>query len=263
MRGFARTLKGAAGSTLCALGAQRALLRETGVVVAFHRVNDRTAGDALSVGVAHFARLCRFFRRHFDVIPLGALLDRLEARQPLAGCLAISFDDGYLDNFSCAAPVLAELGLPATFFAVSSFLGTQTRAWWDAGIEPAPAWMSWAQLRELHAAGFEIGAHTRSHANLGVVAGAAAREEILAGRCELEQGLGARVSNFAYPYGRANAITEANRELVREAGLRSCASCHGGRVLAQTDPYHLPRVPINGWFASPGQFGLEVVLGRA
>ncbi len=263
MSGAARAWKRAAGSALFALGAQRALLRDTGVVVAFHRVNDRTAGDALSVGVADFARFCRFFRAHFDVIPLGALLTRLERGQPLAGCLAISFDDGYLDNYSCAAPVLQQLGLPATFFAVSSFLGSRTRAWWDAGIEPAPPWMSWAQLRELHAAGFEIGAHTHTHANLGEIRGKQAREEILRGKDELEQGLGAAVSNFAYPYGRANALSEENRALVRELGLRSCASCHGGLIRPDTEPFRLPRVPINGWFASAAQFGLEVALGRA
>jgi hypothetical protein len=58
-------------------------------------------------------------------------------------------------------------------------------------------------------------------------------------------------------------MTEDNRALVREAGLESCASCHGGLVEAGTDPFRLPRVPVNGWFASPGQFGFEVALGRA
>jgi peptidoglycan/xylan/chitin deacetylase (PgdA/CDA1 family) len=263
MSDLARRVKGVAGSLLCGLGAQRRTLRERGVVVAFHRVNDRTAGDALTVGVSEFAALCRFFRRHFEVLPLPALLERLRARMPLSGCLAITFDDGYLDNYECAAPVLSELGLPATFFAVSSFLGTQTRAPWDAGIEPAPPWMNWAQLRELHRAGFEIGAHTRSHQNLGELRGKRALEEIRAGREELEQGLGARVLNFAYPFGRANAMTEENRAYVREAGLTSCASCHGGIVEAATDPFRLPRVAVNGWFASPGQIGFEVALGRA
>jgi peptidoglycan/xylan/chitin deacetylase (PgdA/CDA1 family) len=259
----ARRIKDAAGRLLYAARAHRPMLRETGVVVAFHRVNDRTAGDALSVGTAAFEAFCRFFRRHFDVLPLGELVGRLKARRPLAGCLAITFDDGYLDNYECAAPVLSGLGLPATFFVVSQFVGTDAVAWWDAELSPPPAWMSWEQVRELRARGFEIGAHTRTHADLGAIAGEVARKEIAGGREELEARLGAPVDLFAYPYGRPSAMAEENRALVREAGFRCCVSCHGGLVTPRTDPFRLPRVPVNGWFSGPGQLGLEVVLGRA
>lgn len=263
MTALAKRLKGAAGQLLFGAGSHRPLLRETGVIVAFHRVNDETAGDALSVSPRDFEIFCRFFRRHFDVIPLGELVGRLEARRPLAGCLSITFDDGYVDNYECAAPVLRDLGLPATFFVVSQFIGTRAVAWWDAELASPPAWMSWEQVRELHAAGFEIGAHTRTHADLGAVVGDTARKEIAGGREELEARLGAPVDLFAYPYGRPNAMAEENRFLVREAGFRCCVSCHGGLATSRTDPFRLPRIPINGWFASPGQLGLEVLLGRA
>ncbi len=263
MTALGKGLRGAAGRLLFAAGGHRPLLRETGTIVAFHRVNDRTAGDALSVSTAAFEAFCRFFRRHFDVIPLGELVGRLEERRPLAGCLSITFDDGYLDNYECAAPVLRALGLPATFFVVSQFIGTDAVAWWDAKLSPPPAWMSWEQVRELRRQGFEIGAHTRTHADLGVLVGDAARKEIAGGREELEAQLGGSVDLFAYPYGRPNAMAEENRALVREAGFRCCVSCHGGLVTPRSHPFRLPRVPVNGWFGGPGQLGLEVALGRA
>ena len=255
--------KSLAGRALHASGLHRALLRDTGVIVAFHRVNDRTAGDALSVSVDAFERLCGFFARYYDVVSLGDLVARLEGGQNIARQLAITFDDGYLDNYEQAAPILEAYQLPATFFITSQFIETDTIAWWDAEISPPLPWMSWAQVEELASRGFSIGGHTRTHANLGEIAGDAASKEIAGGRQELEAKLGQPVDLFAYPYGRVDAIVEENRALVREAGFRCCVSCHGGTITNRSDPFRLERVPINGWFADPFQFGLEVVLGRA
>jgi peptidoglycan/xylan/chitin deacetylase (PgdA/CDA1 family) len=258
-----KLLKSLAGRGLHHSGLHRRALRETGVIVAFHRVDDRVAGDALSVGVDAFDRFCQFFRRHYDVISLGDLVTRLERGVDVAGSLAITFDDGYLDNYENAAPILRRLDLPATFFVTSDFIETETVAWWDAEISPPPPWMNWKQVRALADWGFEIGGHTRTHANLGEISGDAATKEIAGGRSILEKKLDRDVDLFAYPYGRVDAMAEENRDFVREAAFRCCVSCHGGLVTNRSDPFRLHRVPINGWFADPYQFGLEVVLSRA
>ncbi len=258
-----KILKSLAGRALHITGVHRKLLSDTGVIVAFHRVDDDNAGDALTVSVDAFERFCRFFKRHYDVISLGDLVTRLERGQSVAGSLAITFDDGYLDNFENAAPVLRKLELPATFFIVSDYMQTQTVAWWDAQISPPPPWMNWDQVRTLARWGFEIGGHTRTHANLGEIAGDAALKEIAGGRAMLEEKLDRVVDLFAYPYGRVDALAEENRDAVRDAGFRCCVSCHGGTITSRSNPFRLQRVPINGWFGDPYQFGLEVVLNRA
>ena len=258
-----KLLKSLGGRALHVTRLHRKLLKDTGVIVAFHRVDDRNAGDALTVSVDAFERFCRFFKRYYDVIPLGDLVTRLERGTSVAGCLAITFDDGYLDNYENAAPILRELGLPATFFIVSDYMQTDTVAWWDAQISPPPPWMSWDQVRALADWGFEIGGHTRTHANLGEISGDAAMKEIAGGRSILEERIERVVDLFAYPYGRVDALAEDNRDVVRKAGFRCCVSCHGGAITNRSDPFRLHRVPINGWFEDPHQFGLEVVLNRA
>jgi peptidoglycan/xylan/chitin deacetylase (PgdA/CDA1 family) len=235
---------------------------DRGVVVAFHRVSDAYR-DSLTFPVAHFETICRFFRRRFAVIPLGEMVTRLERGQPLAGTLAITFDDGYRDNHDLAAPILRDLGLPATFFIVSDFIESEVVPWWDEACDPPPRWMTWSQVRALRASGFDIAAHTRTHADLGAVTGAQAEWEIVGARQALEERLGAPVDLFAYPYGRTENMTESNRELVRRAGFRCCASCHGGVNPPGADPFRLRRIPISTWFATPGQFALELALGRA
>ena len=260
MKGIVKRLL---GRTIYAAHLDAVLLRRAGVVVVFHRVQEETeSDDSLTVSVRMFERHCRFFRRHFRVVPLPEIIRKLERGERLDRELAITFDDGYLDNFECAAPVLERLGLPATFFIVTQWMGTDVVPWWDGERNTRHPWMTWDQVRALHRKGFEIGAHTRTHADLGRVSGAEARYEIRGGRIELERQLGAPVDLFAYPYGGANHLSEDNRELIKAAGFRCCCSTRGGITMSGSDPFRLNRVPISSWYQSPQQFGFEVAAGR-
>lgn len=241
----------------------RPLLSDRGIVVAFHRVNDDIPEDGLTRSSRDFDRFCRFFRTYFDVIPLTEFVTRLERRQSVAGTLSITLDDGYRGNFEVAAPILARLGLPATFFVVTRYLGTNIVPWWDRELRKQPGWMTWDQVRTLNDQGFEIGAHTRNHADLGAVDGSEAELEIRGSRDDLRAELGITADLFAYPYGQANNLLEANRERAKDAGFRCCASCFGGLSRSGSDPFKLKRVPIAPWLRTPSQFAFEALIGAA
>jgi peptidoglycan/xylan/chitin deacetylase (PgdA/CDA1 family) len=260
MRGWIKTL---VAQTIFGSHVDALLLRNSAVVVTFHRVQDTEEPDGLTVSVGLFETYCRFFKRHFNVVSLAHLVDKLERGDKLNRELAITFDDGYQDNFEHAAPVLERLGLPATFFIVSQWIGSEVVPWWDRQEGVRYPWMTWDQVQSLHNRGFEFGAHTRTHVDLGAVTEIEAREEIVGGRRELEERLGAPVELFAYPYGRLANLADVNRRLIRGAGFRCCCSCFGGVIDGGTDPFHLRRVPITSGFPSPLQFGFEVVLGRS
>lgn len=257
-----RKAKSLAGGWLARLGLHRRILGERGVVVTFHRVSDAYRDD-FTCPVRDFEAFCRFFRRHFTVLPLGQMVTYLQHGHDLSGALAVTFDDGYADNHELAAPILRSFGIPATFFVVSDFIDSDTVAWWDREYDSPPRWMTWRQVGQLHAQGFEIGAHSRTHADLGTLTGAAAEREILGSRQEIEARLGAPVDLFAYPYGRADNLTEPNRDLVRKAGFRCCASCHGGTNPRGSDVFRLSRIPITPWYSTAEQFAFEVTAGRA
>jgi peptidoglycan/xylan/chitin deacetylase (PgdA/CDA1 family) len=237
------------------------LLRNAAVVVAFHRVQDAPRSDVLSIGTGMFERHCRFFKEEFDVVPLRDLLERLERGLCIDHQLAITFDDGYRDNFVNAMPVLKKLSLPATFFVVSRWIGTATVPWWDREAGVRHPLMALDEIKALSQNGFDIGAHTRTHVDLGRVDGAMAWEEIAGARLDLEEQLGMPVDLFAYPYGRRENLTDENRDLVKAAGFRCCCSCYGGITTAGADPFQLPRVAISPWYASPRQFGFELAFG--
>lgn len=104
-------------------------------IMVFHRV---LAGpDPLFPDLpdaAGFEARMRWVRSWFNVVPLAAGIDLLYRGRVPARALAITFDDGYADNEEIAAPVLARLGLTATFFVSTGFLGSGCM-WNDRIIE--------------------------------------------------------------------------------------------------------------------------------
>jgi peptidoglycan/xylan/chitin deacetylase (PgdA/CDA1 family) len=259
----ARTLtRTALGWGMLQLGLHKKTCVDNGIVVAFHRVNASGDSSGLTVSPVLFERFCRLFAQYFEVVPLSKFVERLEKKQPVGGMLAITFDDGYRDNYEVAAPILQQLGLPATFFVTTGFIETETVPFWDKAAGVAFPWMDWEQVASLHRQGFEIGAHTRHHVDLGVIAGDAARQEIHGSRFDLESKLGTKVDLFAYPFGRADQLTAQNRVTVAEGGFRCCCSCFGGMNTRATDPFALQRVAVSNWFGSPFQFAFELASNR-
>jgi peptidoglycan/xylan/chitin deacetylase (PgdA/CDA1 family) len=154
--------------------------------------------------------------------------------------VGITFDDGYVNNLEAALPVLQKHGFSSTCYAVSGLLG-QTNAWdRKIGIAQVPL-MDAGQLRQWVAGGQEIGSHTRSHLDLQAAGDEAARNDMAAGRSELEAATGAPVQHFCYPYGRYDARHAA---MANELGFASSTTTARSRVQSGMALLELPRVPV-------------------
>ncbi len=228
-------------------------------ILSFHRVTDEIPEDVLTISTARFRWILRLLQEHYSVLSLTELLDCLKKKQLWPRrAVAITFDDGYRENFKVAAPILAEYRMPATFFVATGLLGTERVMFWDEHLRGRVAWMEWEHVRELHRQGFEIGSHTVHHADLGRLSAAEAWVELTASKAELEDKLGVEVSLFAYPFGQPGNITEENRALVHKAGYRCCCSCYGGFVQLSDNLYRLQRLPLNNWYATPDELHFEL-----
>lgn len=255
-----KRLKAALGRLIYATGLHRFRFRDRATIVLFHRVDDELGADAISCTSGIFDAYCRFFARHFDVVSLSGLLDRIDGHESIDRCLVITFDDGYKDNRDIAAPILAKHGLTACFFVATDFIGSNHVAWWDATQQITSSWMHWDDVRALEEdLGFEVGAHTCNHVDLGKVSGGEAKDEIESSRARLEAELGHEVRLFSYPYGGEKNIMDDNRQRVRQAGFRCCCSAYGGGVRADSDRFDLRRIPVSQWYASPYQLGFELL----
>jgi peptidoglycan/xylan/chitin deacetylase (PgdA/CDA1 family) len=257
-----KKLKTVLGRAAAFAGMYSRRFRSSMTIVAFHRVNDSQAQDGLTCSPDKFLAFCKFFQQHFRVVPLSHQVAACRTGRDMGGTLSITFDDGYRDNFTVAAPVLRELGLPATFFVTTSFIGSRTIPPWDAHLAVPPSWMTWDHLRALQAQGFEIGCHTDTHIDMGSAAPGTIRAELAISKRKIREELGVAPELFAYPFGGREHITEISRSLVREASFTCCASCHGGVNLPIADPYALKRIGIAEWFDTPDQFGFELIMNR-
>jgi peptidoglycan/xylan/chitin deacetylase (PgdA/CDA1 family) len=140
--------------------------------------------------------------------------------------LAVTFDDGYRSVIDLGLPVLSSLGVPATLFVPTSFVGTaRPMAWpgvdrWLASpheSELVP--MGWDELGRLQEAGWEIGSHTRSHPRLTQVDDAQLADELESSRTMLDEKLGQPCTSIAYPYGDVDRrVAEAAVKAGYEAG---------------------------------------------
>lgn len=254
-----RRIKATLGRLTYRSGIHVAAWHNRAVIALFHRVDDRYVDDPITCPRVQFTAFCDFFARHFKVIALSELLDLLRRGADISRRAVITFDDGYRDNYRFAAPELRRRGLPACFFVATELIGTETTPWWDAAHSIRSEWMSWDEVRDLRAQGFEIGSHTMSHADCGRITGEEAMREIVGSKARLEAELGSPVMHFAYPFGDPDHMTEQNLELVRAAGFGCCLAAHGGIVSSNDGVYRLRRVPINGWYRSPYQFGFEAL----
>jgi peptidoglycan/xylan/chitin deacetylase (PgdA/CDA1 family) len=260
---YKKSLKRFVGRVAGATGVFRRNFRSQMFIVAFHRVNDKLAADGLTVSAAGFEAFCDFFSRYFTVVPLSEEVAGCHRGNAMGGTLSITLDDGYLDNFEVAAPILKRRRLPASLLVSSGFIGTDYVAPWDRGLRDPPKWMTWEQLRELSRQGFEVGSHTHKHINLATTNPAGVRADITASRETLERELGRPARLFAYPFGNRESISEYSRRMVRDAGFDCCLACFGGANYGIADPYYLNRIGIAEWFATPEQFGLELLMNRA
>ena len=100
-------------------------------VLAFHRVNDEDDPFMPSLPTSVFAARMEHIARHYTVLTVENLVERLREGRVPRKALALTFDDGYRDNLTHAAPILARYGLPATIFLTTGCIGTREMLWFD------------------------------------------------------------------------------------------------------------------------------------
>lgn len=214
-------------------------------VLMYHKVGQPVAGagdrflnisgPAFHRQISMMMRLgyqCRTFAEVADALSQGKTLPRRT--------FAITFDDGYRCIEEVAAPILAQLALPATVFAVPKYVG-KTNGWDADNGKPLAELMDWSGLRRLAGAGWEIGNHTWSHRHLGLLADTDAETEIREGKEQLEAELGVKIVSFCYPYGHLNTRTPG---IVQSCGLRSACTTRSGLARSGYDPFLQPRVKV-------------------
>ncbi len=100
-------------------------------ILIYHRVNDDRDPFFSSVPTEVFERHMAYIARTYRVLTVEELAERMRRGGLPRNALAITFDDGYRDTLTHAAPILARYGLPATVFLATGFIGSAEVPWFD------------------------------------------------------------------------------------------------------------------------------------
>lgn len=154
---------------------------------------------------AAFRRYVAYIAAHYDPVTPSAVYDALFCGGPPLPPrpVTISLDDAYADNLDAAIPILLELRVRAAIFVITDYIGRPND--WNKTRSRSAMHMSAHDLRELHALGFEIGAHSRTHPPLTKIPARDMVDEVAGAGPRLSDALGAPVRSFAYPYGFCDA----------------------------------------------------------
>jgi peptidoglycan/xylan/chitin deacetylase (PgdA/CDA1 family) len=156
--------------------------------------------------------------------------------------VAITLDDGYLDNLTQAAPILREFGIPATVFIVAGRVGS----FLDHDVENDNArLMSWENLWEWVSLGLDAGAHTMTHPRLARLSRDEQHYEIGESKRLLEKHLGRPIHAMAYPFGSAADYNNTSVLTARECGYILAVSNQYGPLLPHSDRFTLRRIWID------------------
>ncbi|GAC1516198.1 MAG: hypothetical protein NVS1B4_09950 [Gemmatimonadaceae bacterium] len=194
-----------------------------------HRLEDRHAN--------RFRRTLRTLADDFEFVSMTEAATLARDPSPPAGrYLALSFDDGFRDNYDLVAPLLDEAGARGCFFIPTNFIesGEAYRRWIlserlhnRAHLEP----MTWAMVAGLANAGFEIGTHTEDHVDLSVLSTDEAIRQVLASKSTVESRIGKECSLFAWPYGEWRRLPGAVLEGIRPHFAAIFAAMSGSAVV--------------------------------
>jgi peptidoglycan/xylan/chitin deacetylase (PgdA/CDA1 family) len=189
--------------------------------------------DKRVVTVKSFDKQMRFLKlNNYNVISLEELASLMRAKKKIPqNTVVITFDDGHLDNYITAYPILKKYNLPAAMFVIVDYLSSTN-------------FMTKEQIREMSDSGLiTIGSHTLTEKYLPKIKEKSIlKKEIFESKKKLESILGRPVNCFSYPIGGFN---ESIRQMVIDAGYSVAVATSPGLDYPNDDPFAIKRVRIS------------------
>lgn len=219
-------------------------------VLMYHMVREHIEGakfNKLRVKPAEFEKQVAWMKaENFHFVTMYELQQNWD-RHP-EKTVAITFDDGYLDNLENAYPILEKYQAKATIYVVvdrhDRDWSTYKKAHHNSGELAREAKLNDEQVKALANSDLvEIGSHTMTHANLAKLDDVACLAELTQSKQALETVTQQSVTSFAYPFG---IYCQRDVDMAKQAGYSNAVTTNEGIDLEQPDFMQLQRIKISG-----------------
>jgi peptidoglycan/xylan/chitin deacetylase (PgdA/CDA1 family) len=191
-------------------------------------------GNAVVISPAKLEEQLMYLHDHgYTPVSLSTFISLIEGKDVEATPekpVLLTFDDGYIDNYEQAMPLLAKYSFSATLFI-------------SPGMSDQEGYLNWEQIKKLQEAGWDIQPHGMTHPHLPQLSADQQAFEILEARKQIEEKLGTKADVYCYPYGEYNKTT---LKLLKDHGFRYAFTIEQGNATNQQSPYLLKRLFING-----------------
>ena len=196
------------------------------MILRHHLVSDRPHRNGVST--VDFLRQVNYLLRHYRVVSLTEAVELVRKGEVNVPTVAITFDDGYADNFVNLRAVSEETGVPIGYFISTEHISNGREFAHDEklnqhGFLPN----TWEQIELLQRLGYEIGSHTRNHADCGSTDEEFLRQEIVGSFEDIQQKLGAPPSHFSFPFGHPRNISAPAVDIA-SATYKNIFAAYGG-----------------------------------
>lgn len=198
-------------------------------VIYYHKIDTPQRGSKVRGGYTPPSRFARqmsyLIKRGFVFYTASELIEHFQNVGDFPPrAIAVTFDDGWKDNYTNAFPIIRRLGIKATIFLVASCVGqSSTKA--QAEGEEARAHLSREEILEMSRDGIEFGSHSMNHQLLHRISTSEVKYEVEESKRAIENLLQKPCQVFAYPAG---FFTEEARQIIRRAGYISAFTTHFG-----------------------------------
>lgn len=208
-------------------------------ILMYHSIGDGVSD--LSLSIAKFDQQLKWLKaKGYRFVTVSELLE-LDVTEKV---VALTFDDGFEDNYTNMFPVLQRYAAKATIYLAPDISGI--------------AKLTIEQVKNMQASGLcEFGAHTLNHVNLSQLDDPHAQVEIIKSKQRVESMTERECRSFAYPFGR---YTDRTVELVKAAGFDSAVTVKKG-IERIRDPYQIKRISVLGK-TNIVQFHIAITRGR-
>jgi folate-dependent phosphoribosylglycinamide formyltransferase PurN/peptidoglycan/xylan/chitin deacetylase (PgdA/CDA1 family) len=195
------------------------------IILYHHLIADRP--HRFGAPTSGFMRQLNYLLRHYRVVSLSEAIELARHGDVAVPTISITFDDGYADNFINLRAISEATGVPIAYFIATEHVTNGREFAHDVHAgEHGFAPNTWDQIKVLRRFGYDIGSHTRNHADCGVTEQGVLHSEIIGSFQDIAKRIGP-VKHFSFPFGMPRNISPEALELAC-ATYENVFSAYGG-----------------------------------